>query len=184
MEGEGKPGVVAQLLVNQTVVNTTTVDATGLWSMITPLDNPDQYQIGLNALLTDGQQIAVTVPMQNLAIALPTVTETPTSAPTVARTAIAPTFGEFIFARGGNTNTVTLTGSGEAGALMQVLIDNTIVATTTVDADGAWTVATALDSPGDYSVTVQTLLADGSLVTAIAPLKLIVAAAAVTATRR
>ena len=115
MRGAGAPGVIAQLLANETIINTTTVGLDGAWSLITPLENPAQYDIGLTALLSDGQAVAVTVPMNALVLSLPTATETATVAPTATPTPIptptipAPTVGEFIFTRNVTTTIVTPT---------------------------------------------------------------------------
>ena len=204
MDGSGLPGVGAQMLANATVVTSTTVGADGLWSLRTQLDNPNQYALGLQAVLTDGQVITVEVPMQALVVAVPTPTAAPTveltdtttvaTAPVVTPTVTAatlisptvrpPTVEEFVFARGVNTNTVTLSGTGEADTELRIAIEGANVitptfVTATVDQTGAWSIVAALDDPGEYQVDVQSVNVDGEVVASAMPFTLVVAAAPV-----
>ncbi|HKM97920.1 MAG TPA: Ig-like domain-containing protein, partial [Buttiauxella sp.] len=48
----------------------------------------------------------------------------------------------------------TLSGTGEAGARVQVLVDGKIVAEATVASNGEWSIPVVLKSDGDYKVTV------------------------------
>ncbi len=57
---------------------------------------------------------------------------------------------------------VTLSGTGEPGTEIAILVDGEQVGTTTVGSDGRWSFDTALDA-GDYSITAQTLDADGNV---------------------
>ncbi|MCP5097550.1 MAG: hypothetical protein GY943_18545, partial [Chloroflexi bacterium] len=61
-----------------------------------------------------------------------------------------------------NSGEVVLSGTGEPGSDVAILVDGEVVGTTTVGSDGTWSFATDLEA-GDYTVSAQTLDADGNI---------------------
>ncbi|HRW10342.1 MAG TPA: hypothetical protein P5121_34800, partial [Caldilineaceae bacterium] len=174
VNGGGRPGIQAQLLANASVVNSTTVSSDGLWSMVTQLDNPNQYELALQAVITDGTTLPVAIPMNALVVAVPTATETPE--PEVLPTLVVPpAVSAFIFDRGITTNTVTLNGSGAPGALLEVAIDESPAVTTTVNLSGTWQTSAVIGGVGSHQVEVRSLDEAGNIIAAAAPFTLVVA---------
>jgi Bacterial Ig-like domain len=68
--------------------------------------------------------------------------------------------------------TVELRGSAQAGATLQVLIDNELVDTTTVGADGAWTYTAQLDESGVHALQLRTTDSSGNPLEASEPITL------------
>ncbi len=60
-------------------------------------------------------------------------------------------------------DTVTLTGTGQPNSEVEVMVDGELVGTAPVDADGKWSFSLPSLDPGDYSVNVRSLAADGSV---------------------
>ncbi|MCB0081866.1 MAG: hypothetical protein KDE47_13085, partial [Caldilineaceae bacterium] len=114
IDGSGTPGIQAQLMANARVVSTTTVNSSGLWSIVAQLSEPDQYAIGLQAVLTDSAVVAIAAPMNALAVRLPAPTDTPLALPT-ATTVQPPLVNQFAFEREADANVVKVTGSGDPG---------------------------------------------------------------------
>jgi hypothetical protein len=50
-----------------------------------------------------------------------------------------------------------LTGNGEPGSEVQILIDGAVAGSTQVGSDGAWSFTTSLTEPGDHTINVQTV---------------------------
>ncbi len=61
---------------------------------------------------------------------------------------------------------VELTGTGEPGSTVELVVDGKVVGQTTVGSDGKWKIATELAEPGNYQVGVQTVDASGKVVAA------------------
>jgi hypothetical protein len=53
-----------------------------------------------------------------------------------------------------------LRGRGEPGAELQALVDNTVVSTTTIGANGTWTLTFTLDRPEAHTIAVQIVATD------------------------
>ena len=61
---------------------------------------------------------------------------------------------------------VTLTGTGEPGSEVEVVVDGKPVGTATVDSEGKWSLPTELTEPGDYEISVQSVDANGQVLAA------------------
>ncbi|WP_051485426.1 Ig-like domain-containing protein [Nocardioides sp. J54] len=136
--GTGEPGAEVEVSIDGTVIGTTTVGPGGGWSLdaTTPLaDGPHTVA----ATQTD--------PSGN-------TSDPTTSGFTVDTTAPAPPAitgpadGSVV-----GDATPTITGTGEAGAEVEVSVDGTVIGTTTVDPGGSWTIdATTPLADGPHAV--------------------------------
>ncbi len=86
--------------------------------------------------------------------ATPQPSPTPTDTPEPTSTPYVPVIGEFTLETGGITNSVMLVGSGQPGSALEIQLDGTSIATTTVDADGAWNAVVNIDEAGEYELTI------------------------------
>ncbi len=75
------------------------------------------------------------------------------------------------------TGVLVLSGSGEPGSEVQVLVDDQVVGETEVGSEGSWTLETSVVEAGDHQLVVQTLAADGTVTSASEPVDVSVAAA-------
>ena len=69
-----------------------------------------------------------------------------------------------------------LTGTGEPGSEVRVLVDGESVGVAQVGSDGNWSLTAELDEPGEHEIVVQALDAGGEVVAASEPILLTVAA--------
>ncbi|GIK41856.1 MAG: hypothetical protein BroJett011_56890 [Chloroflexota bacterium] len=158
LTGTGEPGSEVEIVIDGRVVGKTTVGGDGTWSYTADLPEPGDYQIGVQNVDADGQVIAASEP-----VAL-TVTAPPATPPTLDQPSEELTAGP-----------VTLTGSGEPGSQVEVVIDGQVVGKATVGDDGKWSLDTELSRSGDYEITVQSVDADGQVLAASEPVNLTVA---------
>ena len=158
LTGTGQPGASVELWAGDVKVGTTTVGADATWSWDGSLE-PGDYQISARTVDAAGKVLNESLP---LAVNVP---EPEIAMPTIA----APTLGE----AGG----VSLTGSGQPGASVELWAGDVKVGTTTVGTDGKWSWDGTLD-PGDYQLTARTVDAAGKTLNESAALALTVAAAA------
>jgi LysM repeat protein len=64
---------------------------------------------------------------------------------------------------------IDLSGTGEPGVEVEVLVEGQVVGKTTVGSDGNWGLTIQLDEAGDYEVMVQALDSAGQVATASDP---------------
>lgn len=131
---------------DKTLVGTTTADASGVWSLTTKaFTDGTGYQIYATATDAAGN------------------TSAPSGAVTFNIDAHAPVIPTAALAQ--NDNQVTFNGTGEAGTTIELIRagDFIDVATTTVGADGKWSVTTSPLPNGSYTIsTVSVDLADNA----------------------
>jgi len=159
----GEPGSEVQVVVDGKPVGKATVDSDGKWSLPFELPNPDDYEISVQSVDADGEVLAASE------VAVVKVTEAASEAeaamtiPTLDLPSDELTVGE-----------VTLTGTGERGSEVEVVVDGKPVGTTTVDSAGKWTLSIELPDPGDYKVNVQSVDTSGEVVAASEEIQLTV----------
>ncbi|MCB9661285.1 MAG: hypothetical protein H6726_26790 [Sandaracinaceae bacterium] len=121
LTGTGTPGATIELSLDMGGPLTTTVDASGNWSLTlsSPLEDGGH---GLLAIIN----VALLSDTDMVNFAIDTMTDVAITAPADGSTSL--------------DATPTITGTGEPGATVVVSIDGTEVGTTTVDGNGAWTV--------------------------------------------
>ncbi|MFL5345808.1 MAG: adventurous gliding motility protein AgmC [Hyalangium sp.] len=138
--GTAEPGSTVTVIVDGTVVGTTTANALGAWSSAQPTALADgTHTVKVRA--TDA--LGNTGPDSNTNSF--TVDTTPPAAPVV----VAPANGSV-----SSNNKPTYSGTAEPGSTVTVIVDGTVVGTTTADAAGAWSF-TSIAALADGTHTVK-----------------------------
>lgn len=117
------------------------------------------------------------------AVAQATATQLTPMTAQLTPTATQPVVPRLTFPAAGSNLTdskVTLNGTGQPGAQVQVLANGAVIGEATVGADGTWTLTVDLGKPGSYTLTAQILDASGKLVSASEPVPVVLAAPAPT----
>lgn len=70
---------------------------------------------------------------------------------------------------------VALSGSGQPGGSVEIVLDGQVIGTAPVDADGNWTFDANLPDPGDFKLDLRSLDAGGALLAQADPVDLTVA---------
>jgi nucleoid-associated protein YgaU len=145
LSGTATPGSQVVLLASGTELGTVDVSADGTWSFTGSLP-PGEYEVLAVEVDSAGTPMGVSTP---LAISVPAPAPYPSAgeAPQPATSAI----GEYEVSESGM---VTVTGTGEPGASVVILQDGTVVSSTTVQADGTFSL-TFQSTPGEHILTVQ-----------------------------
>lgn len=157
LRGSGLAGYQVQALVNGQVAGVTPVGADGVWSMGITLTQPGEHRLTLQTLNPGGivvgqaQSVTVTVAAPVVKMAPPTL-DLPTGA-----------------LEAGN---LALTGTGEPGSQVQVLVDGQVTGAVQVGADGKWSLGISVTEAGDHELTMQTLDAGGQMVAEAEPVTL------------
>lgn len=73
---------------------------------------------------------------------------------------------------------IAFSGNAEPGAEIQISIDGAPIGKARAGNDGAWSLSTTIDKPGDHTVVVQTLDSSGGVAAASSPAKLAIVAPA------
>jgi len=122
--GTGEPGATVEVTIDGNVVGTTTVDENGDWTF-TPTESLDDGEHSVTVTQTDeaGNE---SVPSEPVVITVDT--EAP-AAPVIT----SPSDGDTV-----TDTTPEITGTGEAGDTITVIVDGEPVGQTTVDEDGNW----------------------------------------------
>ncbi|NJN92738.1 MAG: hypothetical protein HC875_00945 [Anaerolineales bacterium] len=144
LTGTGEPGSEVEIVVDGKVVGQATVDSDGKWSFATDLPDAGEYEISVQSVDADGKVLAASE-----AVAL-----------TVAEALEAPALDSLDEVTAGE---VTLTGTGEPGSEVEIVVDGKVVGQATVDSDGKWSFATDLPDAGEYEISVQSVDADGKV---------------------
>ena len=165
--GTGQPYSKVRVLFDGHIVDTVLVDGDGTWMLSAELAEPGGHTISVQGLewSVEGEtDIAASSESYTL-----TVREEPssdeTSAPTVdleAGTEFAP-------------GDVEISGTGQPGSALRILIDGETAGTTDIDASGEWSVTIEITEPGDYQVVAQELDDGGAVTSASKPVTLIIA---------
>jgi nucleoid-associated protein YgaU len=136
LNGTGEPGSLIVLSAGGLELGTVTVDADGTWSFSGQLE-PGDYEIVASTVDADGvvlnesEAIAFTV-AEPVLVAAPTLSEPDAN----------------------HAGSVTLDGTGEPGATVEILEDGVVVGTATVGGDGTWTFSYPAIA-GEHAMAVQ-----------------------------
>lgn len=107
----------------------------------------------------------------------PTATTAPTEPPAPTPTEPAPAAPPTVsLPENATAGTVMLSGSGEPGSTVEIMLDGKSLGTATVGADGRWQFPADMPDAGDFSLSVRSLAADGSVLAESEPQTLTVAA--------
>ncbi|MCB0166767.1 MAG: hypothetical protein KDI79_21250 [Anaerolineae bacterium] len=159
--GTGQPTSEVELRLNGEPFVRTTVNDAGLWAATGTIEEPGDYEVVANVLDKAGKVVAASEPVVIPVISLGSDVVPPTFDLPVAEL----TSGE-----------VTLTGTGEPGSQVQIVVDGEVVGTAAVGDDGFWSWTGQIDQPGDYQVVINTLDVDGKVISASNPAPLTIAA--------
>ncbi|MCB0177910.1 MAG: hypothetical protein KDI62_06760 [Anaerolineae bacterium] len=163
--GTGEPATGIELRLNDEPFVRTTVDDAGLWAATGTIDEPGEYEVVVNALDEAGHVVAASEPVVIPVVSLGSDVTPPTFDLPVAEL----TSGE-----------ITLTGTGEPGSEVEIVVDSDVVGTVTVGEDGFWSWTGSIDQPGNHQVVINSLDADGNVIAASNPAPLTIAAPDVT----
>ena len=144
LEGTGTPGSTIEVLLGDRSLGTAVVGADGSWTLDTTFSDPGDYTITAQAI-DDGQAIETSAETA-ISIAAPT-------APTIE---IAE--GEQFL-----PGTIQLSGQGEPGTTVEILLDGESIGTVAVDVDGRWQLEGDFDTAGQYELGVRTVNDSGEI---------------------
>ncbi len=221
LNGTGAPESTIQISLDESAIATTTVDASGLWTVTTILEDVGEFLLRADEIGTDGLVAERAAPVRLVVDPPPTATpeptatptetpeptatsantpeptatptetptetpeptatetatleptETPTETPEPTETATAtpeptatpirPALGAVILNSGIISNSLTLNGTGAPESTIQISLDESAIATTTVDASGLWTVTTILEDAGEFLLRADEIDASGAI---------------------
>jgi MYXO-CTERM domain-containing protein len=142
--GSAAPNSTVEILVNGQVVGTVTADANGNWRWTPGSDlNDGQNTIvarpegGTNA---DGDSVVITVDTVPPALTL----DGPIAGATI------------------EPGTVTVSGTAEPGAVVEIHVDGVLVGTTTADDNGNWSQDVVIEAEGDHTIEARARDAAGN----------------------
>ena len=148
LSGTTEPGATVRVYDNGTLIIAVTADGGGNWSIALPTLNPGSHALTVTssdaAGNTSGPSPAVTV---TVPVPMDTTPPATPAAPMVAA---------------GTTATPTLSGTTEAGATLRVYDGGTLIATTTADGSGNWSITLPTLNPGSHALTVTSSDAVGN----------------------
>lgn len=156
LAGTAVPSTTLDIIANDASLGQTVADAAGAWSFENKLE-PGDYNVVVRTLDASGAKLNESKPLT-------------VNVPQPA--AATPQFSQPEVAADGS---LTLAGSAQPGATLDVLANGNSLGTAVADAAGAWTFASQL-GPGDYNLVVRTLDTSGAAVNETAPVAVSVAA--------
>lgn len=169
LSGSGEPDGVVNVYNGSVLVGSATVDSEGNWSLNTlPLDNGN-YTLTVvvrdNAgNVSDPVSVGVTVntvgpdPVLSFEV---NANNGPTALPLVD--------GSFT-----NDTTPVLSGTAQAGAIINLLQDDTVIGSVVADANGVWRFETSALQDGSYAFSVQVVDAAGNVSEPVGPVNITV----------
>jgi hypothetical protein len=151
LSGTGQPGGQIEIVVDGQVVDIVTVGADGNWSYMARFDQAGDYQVLARTLDADGQVINTSETVI-LSFAAPEIEFAP------------PTLNIPSIEGGLTTGDIALSGTGQPGSQIEIVVDDQAVDTVTVGADGNWSYVARFDPAGDYQVLARALDPDGEVI--------------------
>lgn len=161
LTGEATPGSLVQVLIDGKPAGTVSVDASGVWSLQTMLEQEGPHELVAQAIQADGMLRVSAAPRMVL------VAAAPPAAPTLDLASSMPA-GE-----------VVISGVGEPGATIEVLVDGQAVGQARVDSAGRWSLARALDA-GQRQIVARNIDSAGQAGSGTAPVAITILAAPAT----
>ncbi len=169
LSGSGEPGGLVNVYNGNVLVGSATVDSEGNWSLNTsPLDN-GSYTLTVVVSdsagnVSDPVSVGVTVntvgpdPVLSFEV---NANNGPTALPLVD--------GSFT-----NDTTPVLSGTAQAGAIINLLQDDTVIGSVVADANGVWRFETSALQDGSYAFSVQVVDAAGNVSEPVGPVNITV----------
>lgn len=160
--GTGEPGADVEILLDGQPFAQTMVGGSGFWSATGRIDQPGRYEVAANILDQNGGIVSSAESVIISVGELATEVEPPTFDVPVAEL---------------TTGELTLTGTGEPGSEVQIVLDDEIIGTATVDENGFWSWSGIIDEAGDYEVVINVIDSNGDVLAMSEPAPLTVMAA-------
>ena len=174
--GTGMPGTPVDIIIGNNVVGTAVPDEQGNWQFDVSFETPGFQYIGCRTTDRLGNEsyarlasyVAVAPRPTATTTSTPTATQTlpatatPEPSPTASHTPSPPEVEDPKLEVGESV----LTGTGEPGSLLEVLLNGRRVSTTTVAADGRWQAPLVVESAGTYTVEVSQVNERGAVMAA------------------
>ena len=166
LSGTGTPGSKVRVIVDGQEAGTAEVGPDGRWSLPVEFDGPGQRRVQLEAVDDSGTVLAASEP-KSLDVAPAFV---PLAVQVPDRGTLLPPGEEPA------TTRLTLSGTGEPGATVEVWAGDQLLGTTRVGSDGTWTFDQEVAlAAGHHDVVVRMLDADGNVLGASDPFRVEVA---------
>jgi hypothetical protein len=133
LSGTSQPGTIVEIAVDQEVIGTTPVDDEGRWSYTAPITEAGEYEITLRGLNDQGEIITTEYPVtlslneNNKRVMLPVVGQG--SKGEQAELGLS---------------SFTLSGSGEPGQQVEIVLDGQVLTSTAIAEDGQWSLTGTL----------------------------------------
>ena len=164
LSGSGQQGTQIEVVVNGSVVGTAMVGEDGQWRIDASLAEPGDYQLAARALDSTGTVLAESVPV-TLRVDAPAQK-------------IMPTIN--LPGNSVEAGQVLLSGTGQPGSQIEIVVNGQVVDTTAVGNDGGWTYSADFPEPGDYQLTVSALDENGAVLAGSEPILMQVNSGAIT----
>ena len=138
LSGTGTPGSKVELWAGGKRIGEATVGADGKWSFVAPSMEAGDYDFSARAVDASGKTLAESTPLK---FTVPVLVKAPTLTAPLPDAAIT-------------GDTVTLEGTGEPGAEIEILDNGKVVGKAVVQADGTWKFDDKVE-PGAHALAVQ-----------------------------
>ncbi|MCB0042401.1 MAG: hypothetical protein KDE23_22095, partial [Caldilinea sp.] len=165
LSGEGARGHSVRIRSGASLLASAPVDADGQWSATVRIDEPGAHSLTLEQVDPAGAIVAAGDPLA-LSVGVP------------AQIAAAPSLDSALAAGDLATGPLRLSGTGEPGSTIQIVVDDAVLTESTVDETGEWEVTLRVNTPGLYAVGLRSLDADGQIAATATPAILRIAPAA------
>lgn len=157
LTGEATPGSLVQVLIDGKPAGTVNVDASGVWSLQTMFEQEGPRELVAQAIQADGTPRVAAAP-RTVLVALPPAALTLDLASSMPA-------GEIV-----------ISGAGEPGATIEVLVDGQAVGQTQVDSAGRWALARTLDA-GQRQIVARNIDSAGQAGSGTVPVAVTIRAA-------
>jgi hypothetical protein len=171
LAGIGEPGYQIQLLVDGASVGSTIAGEDGRWELTANFVQPGRFRLQVSTLDEAGQllnrsaeQLVTIAPAPRPVVAQ---SATPTNTPAPSDTPVPPkpiAVESMIVSNSGGQAQLALSGSGEPNVVVDVLVNETAVVSTTIGESRQWSVVAPLADPDAYNVGIRATLLDGSVI--------------------
>ena len=162
LHGSAQPGYIVQALVDGAEVGRATADSDGIWALSSQLETAGERTVRLRLIDPQGAMVGEAAPL-TLTVTLPAVTIP------------APALDPQVLAANLTPGLIQLSGTGEAGTAVQVVVDDRVIGTAPVGAGGRWSFAAEVRLPGVYALRLNTVDAAGTVVATATPVLLAIA---------
>ena len=165
LSGTAEAGTIVSIYDGTTLLGTVTVGADGRWSFTTPALGEGQHSLTVTVTDAAGNTSPATSPVDFTVDTQPPAAATDVSLTNNSGGSTTPVPN----GSSSDDNTPTLSGRGEAGAVVSVYDGQTLLGTALVGANGNWSFTTPALSNGSHSLTVTLTDAAGNVSAASSP---------------